>query len=148
MGSRYLDDDVSLLLLRVTRVLLRVNRILLLRVGLLLLLRVNVGIEVGLAVLNGLLDRVNRVVTLLVVSLHLPVQLGLGHKLERQKIIKITTIRVPSDQRQGWRCSLRISGYACRRECAAGLDVCVCVVGASKFVKCARHQARLVSALI
>jgi hypothetical protein len=126
MGSRYLDHDVSLLLLGVNRVLLRVNIILLLRVGLLLLLWDNVGIEDGLAVLNGLLDRVNRVVTLLVVTLHLPVQLGLGNKLERQKVIKITTIRVPSNQRQGLRCSLRISGYACGRECAAGLDVCVC----------------------
>ena len=124
MGSRYLDDDVSLLRLGVNRVLLRVNRILLLRVCL-LLLRVNVGIEVGLPVLNGLglLDRVNRVETLLVVTLHLPVQLGLENKLERQKTIKITAIRVPPDQRQSWRCSLRISGYACGRECAAGLDI-------------------------
>ena len=55
MGSRYLDDDVSLLLLGV-----------------------NVGIEVGLAGLNGLLDRLDRVSALLVVTLHLPVELGLG----------------------------------------------------------------------
>ena len=52
---RYLDDDVSLLLLGV-----------------------NVGIEVGLAGLNGLLDRLDRVSALLVVTLHLPVELGLG----------------------------------------------------------------------
>lgn len=61
MGSRYLDDDVSLLLLRV-----------------------NVDIEVGLPVLNGLLDRLNRVAALLVVTLHLPVELGLGNKRDKR----------------------------------------------------------------
>ena len=61
MGSRYLDDDVSLLLLRV-----------------------NVHIEVGLPVLNGLLDRLNRVAALLVVALYLPVELGLGNKRDKR----------------------------------------------------------------
>ncbi len=55
MLRRYLDDDVSLLLLGV-----------------------NVGIKVGLAGLDRLLDRLNRVAAFLVVSLHLPVELGLG----------------------------------------------------------------------
>jgi hypothetical protein len=61
MGSRHLDDDVSLLLLRV-----------------------NIHIEVGLPVLNGLLDRLNRVAALLVVALYLPVELGLGNERDKR----------------------------------------------------------------
>jgi len=44
----------------------------------LVLLGVDVRIEIGLASLDGLLDRVDGVPTLLVVTLHLPVELDLG----------------------------------------------------------------------
>jgi hypothetical protein len=110
MGSRYLDDDVSLLLLRV-----------------------NVDIEVDLPVLKGLLDRLNRVAALLV-TLHLPFELGIGNKRDKRSFVsfiprpqlgyRLMYVRVgdASFRFQGMISDLSVSQVLC--VCSGNIQIC------------------------